>query len=150
MTQEALLAYAHIVAIFTMIVFLTSEAALCRAEWLNATIVERLAKVDMIYGISAVAVLLTGLARIFYGAKGAAYYGHNPLLYVKVALFVLVALMSIPPTIAFIRWRRALRANGSLPAEAEVKRVRKLVMAQAHIIPIVPLAAVFLARGYGS
>jgi putative membrane protein len=58
--------------------------------------------------------------------------------------------MSIPPTIAFIRWRRALRANGSLPAEAEVKRVRKLVMAQAHIIPIVPLAAVFLARGYGS
>jgi putative membrane protein len=149
MTQEALLAYAHLLAIFTMIVFLTSEAALCRPEWLNATIVERLAKVDMIYGISAVAVLATGLARIFLGAKGAGYYGHNPLLWTKVGLFAVVGLLSIPPTLAFPRWRRALRADGSLPSEAEVRRVRKLVMAQAHIIPIVPLAAVFLARGYG-
>jgi putative membrane protein len=149
MTQEALLAYAHLLAIFTMIVFLTSEAALCRPEWLNATIVERLAKVDMIYGISAIAVLATGLARIFLGVKGAGFYGHNPLLWTKVGLFAAVGLMSIPPTIAFIRWRRVLRADGSLPSEAEVRRVRKLVMAQAHIIPIVPLAAVFLARGYG-
>lgn len=150
MTQEALLAYAHLLAIFTMIVFLTSEAALCRPEWFNATIVERLAKIDMVYGISAVAVLATGLARIFLGAKGAAYYGHNPLLYTKVGLFALIGLLSISPTISFIRWRRAYRASGELPAEAEIKRVRKLVMAQAHIIPVVPLAAVFLARGYGA
>jgi putative membrane protein len=150
MTQEALLAYAHILAIFTMIVFLTSEAALCRAEWFNAAVVERLPKVDMIYGISAVAVLVTGLARVFLGAKGAAYYGHNPLLYVKLALFIAVGLLSISPTIAFIRWRRAYRADGSLPGEAELKRVRKRVMTQAHIIPIVPVAAVFLARGYGA
>ena len=150
MTQEALLAYAHILAIFTMIVFLTSEAALCRPEWFNATIVERLPKLDMVYGIASVAVLATGLARVFLGAKGAAYYGHNPLLYVKLALFLAIGLTSIAPTLAFLRWRRALRADGSLPAEAEIKRVRKLVMVQAHIIPIVPLAAVFLARGYGN
>ena len=149
MTQEALLAYAHLLAIFTMIVFLTSEAALCRPEWLNAVIVERLAKIDMVYGISAGVVLLTGLARVFLGMKGAAWYGHNPLLYVKVGLFLAIGIISILPTLAFIRWRRALRANGSLPATDEVGRVRKLVMAQAHIIPIVPLAAVFLARGYG-
>jgi putative membrane protein len=150
MTQEALLAYAHIVAIFTMIVFLTSEAALCRVEWMSAVIVERLAKVDVIYGISAVAVLLTGLARVFLGAKGAAYYAGNPLFWVKVVLFVVVALLSITPTVAFIRWRRVLRANGALPPEAEIRRVRKRVMTQAHIIPLVPLAAVFLARGFGN
>jgi putative membrane protein len=149
MTQEALLAYAHILAIFTMIVFLTSEAALCRAEWMNAKIVERLATLDMVYGISAVAVLATGLARVFFGVKGSAWYWGNWLLYTKLGLFIAVALLSIPPTIAFIRWRRALRADGSLPAPAEVARVRKLVMTQAHIIPIVPIAAVFLARGYG-
>ncbi|MBC5764095.1 DUF2214 family protein [Ramlibacter albus] len=150
MTQEALLAYAHILAIFTMIVFLTSEAALCRSEWMNATIVERLARVDMIYGISAGAVFVTGLARVFLGAKGAGYYAGNPLFWTKFGLFAAVGLISIAPTLAFIRWRRALRASGGLPDEAEVKRVRKLVMVQAHIIPVVPLAAVFLARGYGS
>ena len=34
-------------------------------------------------------------------------------------------------------------------AEA-VRRTRKLVMLQAHIIPFIPLAAVFLARGFGA
>jgi putative membrane protein len=60
-----------------------------------------------------------------------------------------VGLLSIGPTIRFLRWRRALRADGSLPAADEVRRVRKLVMVQAHIIPVIPLAAVFLARGFG-
>ena len=59
MTTEALLAYAHFLAILTMTVFLASEAALCRKEWLNAAVVERLARVDLIYGISAIVVLLT-------------------------------------------------------------------------------------------
>lgn len=148
MTLEALLAYAHIVAILGMVVFLASEAALCRTEWLNALVVERLAKVDMIYGISAGIVLVTGLARVFLGIKGAGYYAHNPLLYVKLVLFLVTALISIKPTIVFLRWRKALRANGALPAADEIKKTRRLVMLQAHIIPFIPLAAVFLARGY--
>jgi putative membrane protein len=53
MTLESLLAYAHLLAIFTMVVFLASEAALCRVEWLNAAVVERLGKIDMVYGIAA-------------------------------------------------------------------------------------------------
>ena len=48
MTTEALLAYAHILAFLTLVVFVSSEAALCRPEWLNATIVERLVTVDRI------------------------------------------------------------------------------------------------------
>lgn len=149
MTQEALLAYAHLLAILTMVVFLTSEAALCRPEWLNAAMVERLAKLDAVYGIASVAVLATGLARVVWGVKGSSWYWTNPLLHVKLGLFIAIGLLSILPTIRFIRWRRALRANGALPAEAEVRQVRKLVMVQAHLIPLVPLAAVFLARGFG-
>ena len=150
MTTEALLAYAHILAFLTLVVFISSEAALCRPEWLNATIVERLVTVDRVYGIAAGAVLLTGLARIFLGAKGASYYGHNWLLWVKVGLFVAVGLMSIRPTVRFARWRKALRADGRLPAADEVRQARRWVMQQAHVIPLIPLAAVFLARGYGN
>lgn len=149
MTTEALLAYAHIIAIFTMIVFLASEAALCRPEWLNASVVERLGKVDAIYGAAAVAVLVTGLLRVFMGAKGAAWYGTNPLLHIKFTLFVIVGLTSIKPTITFIRWRKALKATGALPSESEILKTRRFIMVQAHILPFIPLAAVFLARGFG-
>ena len=149
MTQESLLAYAHLLAILTMVVFLASEAALCRPEWLNAAVVERLARIDMVYGAAAGAVLLTGLLRVFMGAKGAAWYSHNPLLYLKLGLFLVTGLLSIKPSMVFARWRRELRATGTLPDAVEVRRVRRLVMVQAHILPFIPLAAVFLTRGYG-
>ncbi|GAB4202511.1 MAG: DUF2214 family protein [Tibeticola sp.] len=149
MTLEALLAYAHLIAILALVVFLSSEAALCRAEWLNAAVVRRLVRVDLIYGLSALLVLATGLARVYWGAKGSAWYWANPLLHVKLTLFVLIAGLSLPPTLAFRRWRRTLDAQGSLPAAAEIARVRRLVMWQAHLMPLIPLAAVFLARGYG-
>ena len=149
MTLEALLAYAHILAILTMVVFLASEAALCRVQWLNAAVVERLAKIDAIYGMAAVAVLLTGIARTWWGIKGTAWYWTNPLLHIKLTLFVVIGLLSIKPTLMFLRWRRELRATGSLPDEAQVRLARRLVMVQAHIVPLIPLAAVFMARGFG-
>jgi putative membrane protein len=149
MTQEAILAFLHISAILALVVFITSEAALCRPEWMSADIVERLVRVDRIYGIAAASVLATGLLRIYLGMKGSSWYWGNWLLHVKIGLFLLAALISIVPTLRFARWRKALRASGALPAPEEVRKVRKLVMLQAHIIPVIPLAAVFLARGFG-
>lgn len=146
---EPLLAYLHLLAILTMVVFLASEAALCRLQWLNAAVVERLATIDMAYGAAAVTVLLTGLARTLWGAKGGAWYWGNPLLHVKLALFIVIALLSIRPTLTFLRWRRVLRATGALPDAAQIILTRKRVMLQAHILPLIPLAAVFLARGFG-
>ena len=35
MTLEAFLASLHLVAVLTLVVFLSSEAALCRFEWMN-------------------------------------------------------------------------------------------------------------------
>jgi putative membrane protein len=147
MTLEALLAYAHFLAILTLVVFISSEAALCRVEWMNERVVERLAVVDRIYGIAAGAVLLTGVARTWWGIKGTSWYWHQPLLHLKLALFIAVGLLSIKPTIMFIRWRKQLAADGTLPSQQEVKTARRWVMVQAHIIAVIPLAAVFLARG---
>ncbi len=69
MTSEAILASLHLVAILTAVVFLSSEAALCRAEWMNAAVVRRLARLDMIYGLAALALLLTGIARVVWASK---------------------------------------------------------------------------------
>lgn len=150
MTAEALLAYAHFLAILTMVTFLASEAALCRREWLNPAAVERLARLDAIYGVAAMLVLATGLARTWWGIKGADWYWSQPLLHAKVGVFVVVGLLSIAPTLRFRRWVKALRAGGGMPADAEVRSTHRLVMVQAHLVAVIPLLAVFLARGVGT
>ncbi|MEY4766758.1 MAG: hypothetical protein RI907_3431 [Pseudomonadota bacterium] len=150
MLLDTCLAYAHFIAILTLVVFLSSEAALCRPEWLNAAVVQRLTRVDLIYGIAAVAVLATGLARVFYGLKGGAWYGHQPLFHAKVTLFLVIGLISIKPTLTFRRWRKQLDASGALPAADEVRATRRLVMIQAHLLLLLPLAGALLARGVGT
>ncbi len=147
MILESALAYFHLVAIFTMIVFMASEAALCRVEWMNAAVVHRLVRLDLIYGIAALCVLAAGLARTFWGIKGFGWYWGQPLLHLKVTLFVLIALMSLKPTFAFQRWRRTLMATGELPDAQEIRATRRWIMASTHFIGLILLAAVLLSRG---
>lgn len=149
MLLESLLAYAHFIAILTLVVFLSSEAALCRVEWMNAEVVRRLARVDFIYMLAAMAVLATGLARTAWGAKGGmGWYWGQPLLHLKVTLFVVIGLMSIKPTRTFLRWNKALKDSGTLPAADEVRAARRWILIQAHLLVLIPLVAVFLARGF--
>ena len=148
MTLEAFLAAFHIVAILTLVVFLSSQAALCRPEWMNAAVVQRLARLDLIYGITAGILLLTGIARVVWGAKGMGWYLSQPMLHIKVTLFVLAALLSIKPSIEFRRWLKAWKADGSLPSETAVRAIRRWVMWQAHLIPVIAVIAVFWARGW--
>ncbi len=148
MTLEAVLAALHIVAILTLVVFLSSQAALCRAEWLNAAVVERLARLDAIYAASAMVLVATGLARVFWGVKGMSWYLSQPMFHFKITLVVAIAIVSIFPTIAFRRWLRKLRADGTLPNGQEVAKVRRLVMVQAHMVPVVAVIAVFWTRGW--
>jgi|APFre7841882630_1041343.scaffolds.fasta_scaffold69998_1 putative membrane protein len=150
MILEALLAYAHFAAILTVVVFMTSEAALCRPQWLNAEVVHRLGRVDAIYWGALAAVLLTGVARMAWGIKGLSWYAAQPLLQLKIALFIAIALISVKPTLSFARWRRTLAATGHLPEAAELNAARRWVMIESHLLVLLPLAAVFVARGVGT
>ena len=150
MLLESLLAYAHIAAILGLVVFLTSEAALCRAEWMNEAVVQRLVRVDLLYLVAAITVLATGIARTAWGMKGMGWYWTQPLLHAKLGLFVVIGLMSAMPTRAFMRWRRDLARSGTLPSADEVKTARRWIMIEAHLLLLVPLFAVMLARGVGT
>ncbi|QCX47804.1 DUF2214 family protein [Ralstonia pseudosolanacearum] len=149
MWSDALLAYLHYLSIFTLIVFVTAEAVVLRPD-MTPAIRRRLSIYDAVYGASAGAVLVSGLLRLFYGAKGTAFYVHNPVFHIKMGLFVLVALMSIPPTVTILRWKRQGRTLPDfVPTPAEIAKVRRWVMLEAHLIIFIPLAAVLMARGIG-
>ena len=148
MTLEALLAALHLLAVLTLVVFLSSQAALCRVEWMNAAVVRRLARLDLIYGIAALALLITGLARLYWGTKGVSWYVSQPLFHLKMTLFVLTALLSIKPSITFRRWLRALDAGQALPDAEAVRGTRRWIMVQAHLVPVIAVVAVYWARGW--
>lgn len=150
MTLEAILASAHFLAILTAVVFVTSETAICRTDWLNAKVVQRLVTVDRIYLIGLAAVLATGLARVLLGVKGSAWYWSNWLLHLKLGVFVVIVLLAIGPARTYRRWLAELNANGALPSAAEINGTRRRAFLAAHLIALVPIAAAFLARGYGA
>jgi putative membrane protein len=145
---EALLAFAHLSAILGWVVFVSGQVTLCRADWLNAAVVSRLARLDAAAWLAAAAVLLTGLARAHWGIKDALWYWHNPLLWTKLALFALAALLLAGASRRYRRWRARLAAGGALPLAADVRGARWRAMVAAHVVAVIPLAAVLMARGF--
>ncbi|MGY8523870.1 DUF2214 family protein [Paracidovorax citrulli] len=149
MLLDATLAFLHFLAIFLLITFLTAEAVVLRPG-ITAATVRRVGIYDLVYFLSAMAALATGLLRLFLGAKGVAFYTPNPWFHAKMTVFVVIALCSLPPTFRFRRWRKQIAVQRDfVPADAELKSARRWVMLQAHLIVLLPLCAVLMARGIG-
>jgi putative membrane protein len=146
---EAALAYAHLIAILTWVVFIGSSTALTRTEWLNTASLARLARVDRLAAIGAMLVLVSGFARVWWGVKGAGWYAAQPLLWGKLLLWALMVAGGVSASRRIQAWQRASAAGGGLPAAADVATVRRRLMAASHLMLLVPLLAVCLARGIG-
>lgn len=149
MWLDAALAYLHFAAIFTLFAFLTVQAVLLRAP-LEERTVRLLGQMDLWYAGSAAVVLLSGFLRAGLGAKGGDFYFGAWPIYVKIAMFLAVGMISIYPTLAFIRWRRAYDHDRAwaVPPD-EQARMRKLVMIEVHLAALIPVVAVVMARGLG-
>ena len=147
MLTDAVLAYLHYVALFGLVWAIAQEWLLLRAG-AAALDLERLARTDAMFGLFAGLVLASGASRAIWGLKGWAFYAGNPVFHAKITLFVLVGLVSIVPTLAFLRWRRARRADPTaIVPEREWRRVRACVLVELHLLALIPLAAVIMARG---
>lgn len=144
MTLDAWLAVAHHLAVFGLLGVLAVEWGIVRPG-LSAADVQRLARVDAFYGLFAAAVLAAGASRVAWGAQDASFYLGNPVFWLKMAAFAAVGLLSIRPTMRYLRWRRAEVA----PDDDEVRLVRRWVGVQLALFPVIPVAAALMARGIG-
>ena len=149
MVTTALMAFLHHLLAFTLTACLVYEFIAYHKN-MGLAEIRRIQRVDLIYGISAGLLLLIGLLRVFFFEKGINFYLNNPFFWVKMAAFLLVGLLSIDPTIRYIRWNRTLRQN-EVPeiSETEYKRTRFLLSLEVIGIAVILLAAPMMARGIG-
>ncbi len=105
------------------------ELVLMRGE-LTVASARTLLRMDSVYGLCAVVLLIVGFVRVFYTEKGADYYFHSGPFLAKLALFIVVGLLSILPTVQFLGWRKALK-EGRVPALDDGKR-RRIRMVDSH------------------
>src|SRR5258708_30790495 len=111
----------------------------------------RVARVDVWYGVLAGAIILVGFSRAIFAAKGWAYYSVNLFFWAKLGAFAVVGLLSIMPTLEFIRLRKAASGNLAFsPAPHGIRNVRGVLFAEAILFALIPAFAAAMARGYGS
>jgi len=146
---DLILAVLHHLTILSLILIVGAELALSRGEF-SASTVRRLAAVDLGYGVSAGLIIVVGACRVIFGAKGWVFYAHNPWFGAKMGTFLVVGLLSIHPTVMFLRWRRAAATDASFsPPPAGVAAVRRTILIEAILLGLIVVFAAAMAR-FGS
>jgi putative membrane protein len=143
----AFLAFLHHLAAFALVAALAVEFVLMRGD-LTLANARRIQLADIVLGASAGVLLVVGLARVFHFEKGASYYFGSPYFLTKLSLFVIVALVSLFPTLEFLSWRKAVKA-GQVPAVSGQKKqtIQRILHWELAAIVVILLCAAVMAKG---
>ena len=150
MLLDALLSYLHIVLIFSLIVFQAAQTAILRPDWFNAATLARIQRLAFISNSAIILVLVSGIARLYGGMLDSGWLLRNGLFHLKLSLFLVMVGLSLPALRAYKSWAATYAASGELPSATDVNGARRWMMASSHLMLLIPLFAVLVARGYGS
>ncbi|HYC84937.1 MAG TPA: DUF2214 family protein [Chryseosolibacter sp.] len=145
MTTEIVLRYIHFISIFTIAGCLVSEHMLLKSDLSRAEL-QKIARIDAVYGLAAMALLGAGLT-LWLGSFGkpAVYYSKNWIFHTKITCVIILALVSIYPTIFFVRNSKG-DAAGRVAVPPAVFICLRL---ELLLLFIIPLLAGLMARGRG-
>lgn len=144
MNTYLLIKYLHFLGIFAVVGSLTTELFLVKPE-LTRSEIRRLGLVDGVYGLGAILVVAAGLLLWLEVGKPAEFYSRNWIFHLKFSLFVVIGVLSIWPTVFFIKNRK-----GEESETVQMPRwMIRIVYAEVAILLIMPLLAVLMANGIG-
>jgi putative membrane protein len=145
MIVEIVLRYIHFISIFAITSSLVAEHLLLRKQMTRAEI-GRVARIDAVYGIGALTLLCAGLTLWLGGfGKPSVYYTMNWIFLTKISLFAVIGLLSIYPTVFFLKNRKGDQVE-NIPIPAKVFMMLRLELV---LLAIIPLLAGMMARGIG-
>ena len=145
----AVFAWLHLLAIGVGAGMLLTEYWLCRRmpDRIQARL---LGQVDMGYQLALIGSLATGLARALYYGQDVPYYLANRLFWLKIAIFFMIVVVAVAPTLQYLRWNREARTAPTFtPLERDVERLRASIALGLGLWLILPLIGILVARGYG-
>ena len=144
MTLELIIRYLHFLAILLVFGSLLVEIVLVK-KTLPKKMLKLIGKIDALYGLAILLLFGAGLSLWFWVGKPAEFYSQNPIFILKFVLVCLVGILSIWPTIFFIK-------NQKGNDEDVVKipsYIRKIILVDVVLLLVVPMLAVLMARGVG-
>jgi putative membrane protein len=105
---------------------------------------------DVVYGLAALGLLISGILRVLYFGQGSSFYTENPLFWWKVGAYLSVGALSLYPTVTYILWAIPLR-RGELPQVSEglARRLAWILNIELVGFAAIPMLATLMARGVG-
>jgi len=146
MIEIILYRYLHFISVFAIVGAILAEQFLI-SKTMTRREINRISIADGIYGVGAILVLFAGIMLWFYVGKGAAFYTKNWIFHTKLTLFILLGILSIFPTIFFMKHRKG---NDSATLIDVPTYVIVLLRIELAIIIIMPLLATLMSIGIGS
>ncbi|MEP1086718.1 DUF2214 family protein [Algoriphagus sp.] len=145
MPTEILLRYLHFISIFAIVGSLVAEHLLLKKE-LTRKEIKRISTIDGVYGIAALLLLGVGLTLWLGGyGKPTEFYSKNYIFHTKVTLFATLGILSIYPTIFFLK-----QGKGDPQEVISIpKSIFMLLRIELLILTIIPLLAGLMAKGIG-
>lgn len=146
--MNILVALLHHIAAFTLVGTLLAELVLIRQP-LTLSSARSLRFIDSIYGMSAMLIIVLGVLRVLYFEKGQDYYLHSHAFMLKMTAFIVVGLLSIYPTMVFLRWGKAVKQN-QLPElpQGQAKTIQTLLKLELAGVVAILAGAVLMAKGH--
>lgn len=147
--MSALAAFVHHLCFVAIMVLLSIEMLLLKQP-LTPISARKLLRYDGFYGMAAGLVLIVGALRVAYLEKGASYYMHSAPFIAKMILFLAVGLLSIYPTVSFIKWNKSFK-QGAAPqwSEATARKLRRVIHIELTLLVLMILCAAMMAKGIG-
>jgi len=145
MELELLCRYLHFICIITIAGALTVEHLLLKPR-MSRRELDRMARIDLVYGISAIVLVIAGLTLWLWVGKPAEFYSKNWIFHLKLTLAIAMGLMSLPPTFFFLKNRK-----GDPDEMVDLpKSLIRWIRFELFLLVILPLLAVLMARGIGA
>lgn len=146
MTELVITRYVHFMAVFAIVGAIFAEQFLI-SRIMTRREIKRIAKIDAIYGIGALLVLIVGFILWFWVGKPTSFYSRNWIFHAKLTLFILLGLLSIYPTIFFLKNRK----GNDLDTKIEVPgKVILLLKIELLLIIVIPALATLMSLGIGT
>jgi len=144
MIPDLLVRYLHFLSLILLMAAVLGQHLLLRSRMSRARIA-RVQRLDIVYAITAIGVLATGLLQWFWVGKPAQFYSSNPVFHAKFTLFLVVGLLSIYPSVFFGRHRK-----GDPDEEVGVPRALIwCVRIELVLLFLMPALATLMASGWG-